>query len=174
MLILDATASARSIWYQKENPYTIFMDMRQGTFSTKTDNTSKQSVRLWKVYPDILAKWQYLPFKNNSFDMIVFDPPHIFRNEHTKISTMMIKYGNLNQSWREEIRIGAAELFRALKPNGLFILKWSETDISINEILKLISYPPMFGTRTGQANNTHWITFIKHTQNKSVLDYENV
>lgn len=163
MKILDSTCSAKSIWYQKDNPFTVFMDMRKGDFIAETDNMNKEGVRTWRVHPDILAKWQHLPFKDNSFDMVVFDPPHLICNSNNRISGMAIKYGFLyNQSWREQIRIGAAELFRALKPEGIFILKWCEKDKKIEDVLELLPYKPMFGTRTGQSNKTHWILFLKH------------
>ena len=29
----------------------------------------------------------------------------------------------------------------------------------------LFPYPPLFGTRTGQANKNHWIVFLKYDVN---------
>lgn|SRR5574340_571906 len=171
MRILDATASVRSIWYQKENPFTVFMDMRCGTFSGRTEHMKRRN-DIYKIYPDVIAKWQCLPFRDESFDMIVFDPPHLFKDVSRKLPGIANKYGIFyNQSWRQELSDGFIELFRALKPNGVFILKWNEFDVEINEVLKLIPYPPMFGTRTGQKNNTHWITFIKYQFNRTFEEF---
>ena len=63
-------------------------------------------------------------------------------------------------------------MVRVLKPHGSFIFKWNETDIKVEEPLKLFPYPPMFGTRTGQKNNTHWICFIKSRQDMTFMDFE--
>jgi len=128
------------------------------------------SNELINVTPDIQARWQNLPFKNESFDLVLFDPPHIFRNEGAKPGGMSKKYGIFyRNNWREIVSIGAMELFRVLKTKGTFILKWSEVDMNIDEILKLIPYPPMFGTHSGK--NTHWVCFIKYNPNSQLSDF---
>ena len=164
MRILDSTASNRSMWYQKDNPYTVFMDQRyeKANFAGEIINVS----------PNVIARWQNLPFKNDSFDMVIFDPPHIFRNEGAKPGGMSKKYGVFyRNNWREIVRIGATELFRVLKQHGTFILKWSEIDMNIEEIYNLLPYKPMFGTRTGLNNNTIWVCFIKYNPNSKLSDF---
>lgn len=171
MLILDATASVRSMWYQKENPFTVFMDMRAGTFSGKTEHMKRRAYK-YMVYPDIIAKWQHLPFKDGVFDMVVFDPPHILIEKGKKPPGISNKYGVFyKHSWRQEIIKSGEELFRVLKPDGFFVLKWNEEDIEASEVIKLFSYKPLFGTRTGQKNNTHWITFIKYRQDSQLGEF---
>lgn len=172
MKILDSTASNRSMWYQKDNPFTIFMDKRKGKEYACSKNISKEKHRIIRVFPDIQAQWQNLPFKSNCFDMVVWDPPHLFRNEGTNPSLMSKRYGLFyNTTWKDIVTKGTIELFRVLKPNGVFILKWCEVDKDVSEILKLMPYSPMFGTRTGQRNNTHWITFIKYNANSQLSDF---
>jgi hypothetical protein len=63
---------------------------------------------------------------------------------------------------------GINELFRVLKNDGFFILKWCENDKSAEEVLNLFPYKPMFGSRTGQKNNNHWICFMKHRYDKTL------
>lgn len=174
MRILDATASVRTIWYQKNNPFTTFMDMRCGVFSCTTENMKHSVIKKigdYKIYPDIIAVWQHVPFKDESFDMVMFDPPHIFKNNGQKLPGIANKYGVFyNQSWRQEISAGVIELFRVLKSEGVFVLKWNESQVKVDEVLRLMPYPPLFGTRTGQHNNTHWITFIK-SRSKTLIDF---
>ena len=162
MKILDATASERSMWYDKEEAHTVYMDCRKGVFSMKTEKMKADMLPV-KVYPTVLAKWQNLPFKSDCFDMVVFDPPHLIISRQRKKPSMASRYGFLyDDTWRKDIELGTKELFRVLRPEGTFILKWSETSKKVDEVLGLIPYRPIFGTRTGQANKTHWITFLKY------------
>lgn len=172
MRILDATAGYRSIWYQKEYPDVVFMDKRCGKFYSHTPNGHKDQKRRILVQPNVVAEWKHAPFKDGVFDMVIFDPPQIIRNEGSTPSGMAAKYGMFySHNWRAQIMGGAEELFRVLKPSGQFILKWSDSSRPVDEVIKLMPYPPLFGTRTGQANKTHWIMFIKHRFNGQIIDY---
>lgn len=73
----------------------------------------------------------------------------------------MIKYGHLDSDWRDTLRNGFRECFRVLRPNGLLVFKWNETDIPVSEVLKLTSEKPVLGHKSGKRSNTHWILFIK-------------
>lgn len=73
----------------------------------------------------------------------------------------MMKYGHLDSDWRDTLRRGFGECFRVLKPNGLLVFKWNETDIPLSEILKLTEQKPVLGHRSGKRSNTHWVLFIK-------------
>jgi SAM-dependent methyltransferase len=160
--ILDATAGYRSIWYQKNYPNVIFMDKRAGKFYSHTPNGHKDQKRRIFVNPDVIGEWQHTPFRDNIFDMVIFDPPQIIRKEGSIPSGMAAKYGMFyTHNWRAQIEDGVRELFRVLKPEGQFILKWSDSSKSVDEVIKLIPYSPIFGTRTGRSNKTHWIIFLK-------------
>lgn len=166
MKILDATCGPKTIWYQKNHPFVTFMDIRKEKINTLQKGNNLVCKRIINIDPDVIADWSSLPFPDNHFDMVVFDPPHIIQKKKTKPSQMKLKYGYFLESEYKTILVhGVAELFRVLKPEGTFIFKWSETSKKVDEILKLFPYQPMFGTRTGQANNTHWIVFIKHNMN---------
>jgi hypothetical protein len=166
--ILDMTAGQRGIWYQKENPFTIFMDRRCGDF---IDNQRPDADRIVSIKPDVVAEWEHLPFKDGVFDMVVWDPPQIFKDKGAKLPGLAVKYGVLyNDSWKGQIQRGAVEAFRVLKSEGILIFKWSDCAKSVDIVLKLIPYAPMFGTRTGQSNNTHWICFIKYRKDRTLED----
>lgn len=108
-----------------------------------------------------------LPFNDESFRLVVFDPPHLMHAG--KNSWLAKKYGRLGNDWRTDIKKGFAECFRVLEDSGILIFKWNENQISVREILSLTDEKPLFGhvTRKHKENqtSTHWFTFIKsHAQ----------
>lgn len=172
MRILDATAGSKTIWFEKNHPFVTFLDKRNEIINTHNENTKIKNGRIIKIKPDINAQWEYLPFKNESFDMIVFDPPHLIQKNKVKSTTIKARYGVfLTSEYKQILKTGIKELFRVLKPKGTFILKWAETDKPLEEILTFFPYEPMFGTRTGQANKNHWVVFIKYNLNKTLDVY---
>jgi SAM-dependent methyltransferase len=71
-------------------------------------------------------------------------------------------YGSLNkETWQDDLRLGFAECFRVLKPNGTLIFKWNEVDIPLREVLALTPEKPLYGHRSGKKANTHWVAFVK-------------
>ena len=168
MKILDATTGFKGIWYQKNHPFVTFMDQRKETVESPP-NAKIKNKRRYRINPDIVSTWENAPFPDNYFDMIIFDPPHIVvKNKNAELSTMKRAYGYLNHgSWKKDMKKGIDKLFKILKPEGIFILKWSETDINVNEVLKLFPYQPLFGSNTRSKVYTanFWIVFLKYDVN---------
>ncbi len=69
--------------------------------------------------------------------------------------------GVLGDDWQDDLRRGFAECFRVLKPEGLLIFKWNETQIRVSAVLALAGVPPLFGHKSGKRVDTHWLTFMK-------------
>ena len=167
MKILDATCGFRGIWYQKHHPFVTFMDKRKGTFHF-TDNAPKTKLknrRSYNVLPDVVSEWKDAPFPDDYFDMVIFDPPHMIRDKDGSKSAMMIPYGSLDkQTYKEDIKLGVEKLFRILKPEGVFILKWCENAIPVEDIFALMPYKPLFGSNTKKksAHQNYWVLFLKH------------
>ena len=131
MKILDATAGFRGIWFEKNHPLVTFLDKRSGKYYYMTKSGKKKCTT---IKPDVVCEWKDIAYPDDYFDMIVFDPPHIFRKDITN-GNMIIDYGKLNpNSWRRDLEIAFKQLFRILKPNGVFILKWNECNKSIDDI----------------------------------------
>lgn len=156
--VLDACCGSRMFWFDRKDPRALYIDKRKEKHSAK-DCSVKNGEREIVVNPDIVADFTALPFPDNSFSLVVFDPPHIERSGDT--SWLLKKYGRLQGAWREELRKGFSECFRVLKPSGTLIFKWCEVEIPLREILELTPERPLFGHRTGKQAKTHWCAFIK-------------
>lgn len=122
--------------------------------------------RKLEIKPDRLCDFRNLPFKDQSYQLVVFDPPHM--DSLGKNSWMAKKYGRLSENWQIDIREGFSECFRVLKVGGILIFKWNETDIKVSEILKLTPVEPLFGHLSGKRSNTHWICFMKTKSNEGI------
>lgn len=147
--ILDATCGSRMIWFDKQNPDTVYMDNRQLT-------TILCDGRILNIKPDIVADFRDMPFPDNTFYLVIFDPPHLrYAGDESWLAK---KYGVLSNNWQEDIRRGFKECMRVLKPNGVLIFKWNEEQVKLSEVLKTIDYKPLFGNR---RSKTHWLVFMK-------------
>jgi hypothetical protein len=147
-------------WFDKNNPNVLFLDKRV----VKPISVGKgKNARMFECSPDKVMDFTDLKIKDNTFNLVVFDPPH-FTSLGEK-SYMAIKYGRLNKkTWRNEIKKGFEECFRVLKENSVLIFKWNEYDIKLSEVLKLTPVKPLFGHPSGKTQKTHWVCFMKTTK----------
>lgn len=152
--ILDACCGSKMFWFDKNNPNVEFCDVRE------LEKYEFYPHRYIEVKPDKICDFTNLPFDDNSFKLVVFDPPHLSRIGENAF--MAIKYGRLSGDWKEAIKKGFSECFRVLEDDGVLIFKWSEIEIKLNEILELaLPQKPLFGNRGGKNMTTHWICFMK-------------
>ncbi len=156
--ILDAACGGKMFYFDKKDPRVLFQDIR--SFKDKDIYNG----RTFSVEPDVVADFTSMPYPDDSFNMVVFDPPHLKYTSKKETKGWQIeKYGWLPRGcWREIIEKGFSECFRVLRPGGFLIFKWNETDIKVSEILKLTSEKPIFGHISGKRANTHWICFMKN------------
>ena len=119
-LILDATCGDRTIWFQKNEPHTIYCDKRdeewEGEFGTVLNKAGKKKKRHLKIHPDVVCDFTNLPFDDNSFNLVVFDPPHI--TNLSENAWMRKSYGSLDGDWKPMIRNGFKECMRVLCDGG--------------------------------------------------------
>lgn len=142
---MDATAGGRMMWFDKKHPDTIYLD-------------KKKSIR-----PTIQASFEALPFPDETFDLVVFDPPHTSAGQH---GIFYQKFGALRASKVIPVLYRAArELLRVLKNHGVLIFKWNTHDKPLDRVLSCFPIPPLFGQRTAHrtkhSSSTFWVTFIK-------------
>jgi len=154
IVILDACCGSKMFWFDRTNPEALFVDKRREEHVLK-DSSSTGGTRSLVVDPDIQADFTALPFPDESFPLVVFDPPHLIGNGAS--GWLAKKYGALSTDWRDDIRKGFAECFRVLKAEGTLIFKWNEHCIPIRDILALTQHKPLFGNRCGKTAKSHWI-----------------
>lgn len=145
-------------WFDKNNPEVLYVDKRIETLEAK-DSSNKRGIRIIEVSPELVADFTALPIADESFYLVVFDPPHLKTLGAT--SWMAKKYGRLPDNWKEMICDGFKECMRVLKPNGTLIFKWNESEIKASDVLSSIPFKPLFGHTTGRQSKTMWMAFMK-------------
>lgn len=150
--ILDVCCGSKMFWFDKNNQNVVFGDIR--TYETILCDGRKLSIS-----PDMEMDFRNIPFPNNSFKLVVFDPPHL--KSLGENSWMAKKYGVLFPTWKNDIKAGFDECMRVLDDYGVLIFKWNETQIKVSEIISIIEQMPLFGHISGKSSNTVWMAFMK-------------
>ena len=147
--ILDACCGSRMFWFDRENSDVIFADNRE-------IKTTLCDGRRLLIKPDIKMDFRDMPYKDNSFKVVVFDPPHLI---HAGTGSWLAKkYGILPNDWKTYLKAGFDECMRVLEPDGVLVFKWNEDQIKLNEVLKEFGKKPLLGDLRGK---TRWILFMK-------------
>ncbi len=147
--ILDACCGSRMFWFDKDNPLVEFMDIRD-------EEAVLSDGQLVIVHPNTIGDFTAMPYPDNSFKMVVFDPPHmVWAGDQSNIRK---RYGVLDKDWKTELAMGFKKRFRVLEPYGTLIFKWNETQLKLKTILALTDEKPLFGHRGGR---TIWVAFMK-------------
>lgn len=151
-LVLDPCSGSRMFWFDKENPIAVFGDIREEEH-TLCDG------RELKIAPDVIMDFTNLPYEDNTFKLVVFDPPHL--KNLGKESWMAKKYGVLGYDWENDLTRGFNECMRVLDLHGTLIFKWNDNQIKVSKLLELFGQQPLFGHKSGKQANTHWMCFMK-------------
>jgi len=159
--ILDATCGGREVWIDehKANDNTIYVDRRQ----EESGFHGRGRGSTYGVNPDILADNRRLPFQSDTFDLAVFDPPHVLREDGMKqLSGVVIKkYGALRaETWQDDLSRAVCELFRVLTDAGTLIFKFADVETDWEDILDVLPVKPLLGTtiRAKTDHKTRWFT----------------
>ena len=150
--VLDACCGSRMFWYDRQDSRAVFMDCRR-ELATLCDG------RKLAVEPDIVGDFRDMPFPDERFRLVVFDPPHTFAGAS---SWLAHKYGRLDrETWRDDLRAGFLECFRVLEQRGVLVFKWSSVDIPLADVLTLAPCHPLMGSQGGRQGKTHFVVFVK-------------
>lgn len=145
-MILDATAGKRMMWFDKHREDVIYLDQKK------------------EVHPTINCVWEYLPFPDETFELVVFDPPYDVANKIT--SHVMMDYGALKpERFYKTLADAFLELFRVLKTGCFLIFKWGEVHKPLASVLATTYHKPLFGQKTNagewKGQKTYWVCFRK-------------
>lgn len=147
--ILDVTAGPRGIWFNKHDPLATYCDIRP------------------EVNPDYVMDLRQDCsgfFDPESFDLVVFDPPHTTWGPNSEVAK---RYGAYHaKEIRDLISRGSYEIHRLLKDDGFLVFKWNTHEMSLEKILGLMpQFRPLFGQRTAvrtkHASSTYWVCMVK-------------
>ena len=162
--VLDPACGGRMFWFDKSDSRVLFGDVRDESWELCDG-------RRFEVKPDMLMDYRDLPFPDETFRMVVLDPPHLDNVGST--SYMAKKYGSLDrETWPDDLRRMFKECFRVLMPYGVLIFKWNETQIPISRIIDCTDEPPLFGNKQPKQTGTHWIVWMKAGGGDDVIGAE--
>lgn len=144
MRILDLTAGNRAIWFDRDHPDALFVDIRP------------------EVAPTIVADARSLPAEvGGDYDLVVFDPPH---KNNGATGNMTVNYGHWTHAQiREILSEVAREAHRVCRDDALMAFKWNDHSIKLDNALDLVSpwWEPLFGhgARSQQRHSsmTSWV-----------------
>lgn len=147
-------------WWDKAHPLALYMDKRvapPGSHSTRPN---------WACSPDVLGDFRAMPFEDGSFRLVVFDPPHVTREDATRAAdptgNTLVCYGALHAATeQDDLRRGFSECWRVLAPGGTLIFKWAG---ELRRVEPHFPTTPIVGTKTlrrGSGLGTRWIVFYK-------------
>lgn len=151
--ILDACCGGRHWWWDKSHPLATYMDQRiapKGSVDVRPN---------WECRPDVVADFRAMPFADESFQLVLFDPPHIVRDQPS--GYMAMKYGALSpETEQDDLIAGFAECWRVLAPGGTLVFKWG-AEHSIKRVSPHFPATPIVGTRSPRGGQTRWFIFYK-------------
>lgn len=134
------------MWFDKDPDGVLFVDKRvvpKGAIAQQP---------LWSVGPDAVCDFSALPYRDDAFDLVVFDPPHAPLSPNSILGT---KYGTLLDL--DEVVAGLEECLRVA--SGFVVFKWAEAPFTIGEVLARTQARPLFGHRTAKSGSTIWAVF---------------
>lgn len=149
-VILDACCGSRMFYFDKNDERVLFNDLHP-----------RQSIlcdgRSLVVEPDTTEDFTDMSFPDESFSLVVFDPPHLISGSGWQVE----KYGKIGKEWEEVLTKGFAECFRVLKQDGVLVFKWNEFSVPLKDVLKCTDIKPIFGNKRPGQSKTHWLCFMK-------------
>lgn len=158
--VLDACCGPRMMWFDSQDRRALFIDKREEIVDRDWTKDGKSAGRKPAIVaPDVIADFTAMPFPDESFYLVAFDPPHVGLSRTGRNGKFRKLYGTLPVDWQEVLRAGFAECFRVLKPHGTMVFKWAEHTIKLSAVLELTPHRPLFGHRT--VRSTHWCVFMK-------------
>lgn len=149
-LVLDMTCSTRSMHLKKQNNFVVYQDKRQ----LQTKSYGKNII----INPDIICDYTNMAYKDNYFDLVIFDPPHLTET-YAGTGHFKIIYSSLPDDYATHLRNAFNEAYRVLRPGGTLIFKWADTCFTLDKIIRIIERQPLIAQRSSKT--AHFAVFYK-------------
>jgi len=122
------------------------------------------------VPPDVVAVWAALPFRDDVFSLVIFDPPHTCRGETSIMSlqgstakSSISWFGALPARWREtaHLFLAAQNEFRRVARRMIF--KWNDTRYNLHRVLscfylwRVVRKTMVKSTKKRGKSDTWWV-----------------
>lgn len=158
--ILDACCGGRMWWWDKNHELAVYMDKREAPKGSVGAITGRPEWNpSWECSPDVLGDFRSMPFDDESFQLVVFDPPHNVREKEPPEGIIGLKYGALHpETEQDDLRRGFAECWRVLAPGGTLVFKWAGPT---GRVEPHFPATPIVGTRSPRGGQTRWFVFYK-------------
>lgn len=155
--VLDPCCGSRKFYFDKHSDIVLYGDIRDESIVQCDD-------RVLEIHPDQEMDFTDLPFPDESFSLVIFDPPHLVNVGET--SYMGQVYGRLpKDDPLGYVAKGFRECWRVLKPHGTLIFKWGAKDFKLPKVLRALGQTPLIGNRK-PGSETHWLVFFKTESEK--------
>ncbi len=146
-------------WWDKAHPLAVYMDRREEPPGSSPRRPN------WACQPSLLADFKEMPFEDEVFQLVLFDPPPLVR-EKASFSEVRLRYGEFTSAnEQEEIGLGFSECWRVLALGGTLVFKWGG---SLDRVVPHFPCDPVVGSRNdgrGSAERgllgTRWFIFYK-------------
>ena len=172
--ILDATAGNRRLWNKREDSRVLWIDIEPEL----------------EIKPDILLDCTNTGFESGRFNLVVFDPPHMwgYKKNEIAFSTPSSKvakekwpdwygvrdahgyYGADKYQTKEELMEfifnSEKEFHRILRDEGVLLLKWNDRMGLLEAVIQIFSKWEIMlkipvQKQKGQDTNTFWLLLMK-------------
>lgn len=155
MRILDATAGNRGIWFDKNYPDATFIDVRAKGETSELHQENQ------------VADCRHTPFRAGTFDLVVFDPPHMAIGPNAEMAK---RYGSFSSAYIRELCAAAfVEFYRVLRPDGLVAFKWNDHDTPLSRVLPISGFDALVGVRVARRmhhkSETSWVLLRRRATN---------
>lgn len=151
--VLDPCSGSRMFYFDKQNPDVLFCDIRDDVHEELCDG------RMLDIDPDMVIDVTNMPFDDETFPLVVFDPPHLVAAGQNGWQAK--KYGSLPNDWKSWMTKAFSECWRVLAKHGTLVFKWYEYTVSLADVLRCAPAEPLFGNRRPTNSKTHWLVFFK-------------
>lgn len=146
--ILDATSGMKGIWRGKNVSNILFLDVNKD------------------VKPDIVASNENLPFRDGSFEKVVFDPPQFVLSKAENALPIHKRYGFWlrKQDFFDNLKAVNKEFSRVLKEDGSLLMKFCTFNFEMSDVLEdlsnfLLVKNDSRPTKGRGKNTVHWLLF---------------